>query len=316
MKTNIILSLVALGLVSTGVHGQQRYEKYGTSIEYRDDYGNIVRPTAKPAPASGDYVPGRIIVKFAEGALDSAWLASDQVAFDHRQLIKVPTLKEKATALGLGRMTRVVRSARPDLRTSQSRDGRTVQVPDFHNLMSVAVEEGTDIPALCDSLSLLEGIEYAEPDYLMRISSLSPNDNAYYTQEGLEQANDRDIDVERAWDFTTGSSSIRVGILDTGIDYDHPDLGGSFGTSGAKVVGGYDYYGSDGNPDDESPNSHGTRVASVVGALSNNIIGIAGIAGGDAAIGNQGVKLVALRVGNDQTISTSQSVNAIYDASS
>lgn len=56
---------------------------------------------------------------------------------------------------------------------------------------------------------------------------------------------------------------VRVGIIDSGIDYTHPDLGGCFG-SGCKVMGGYDFGNNDGDPKDET--GHGTRVASIVAA--------------------------------------------------
>lgn len=59
------------------------------------------------------------------------------------------------------------------------------------------------------------------------------------------------------------ADSIRVGIIDTGIDYTHPDLGGGFG-EGYKVVGGYDFVNMDNNPMDD--NEHGTHVAGIVAA--------------------------------------------------
>ncbi len=65
---------------------------------------------------------------------------------------------------------------------------------------------------------------------------------------------------------------ILVGIIDTGIDYLHPALGGGFGT-GFRVVGGYDFYNNDADPMDD--NSHGTHVAGIVGANSDSLQGVA-----------------------------------------
>src|SRR5262249_3270568 len=83
-----------------------------------------------------------------------------------------------------------------------------------------------------------------------------------------------------------------VAVIDSGIAWDHPNLGNGFG-AGARVVGGWDFTEeNDANPYDDGPaGSHGTHVAGVVGATPN--------AQGDGG-GGRGVDLVALRVFNDQ----------------
>jgi subtilisin family serine protease len=73
--------------------------------------------------------------------------------------------------------------------------------------------------------------------------------------------------AEQAWDVSTGSAQVVVGILDTGIDPSQPDLRG-------KLVAGYDYVNNDQDPSDD--NGHGTAVAGVVAASSDNGIGVAG----------------------------------------
>jgi thermitase len=73
--------------------------------------------------------------------------------------------------------------------------------------------------------------------------------------------------AEQAWDVSTGSSQMVVGILDTGVDPSQPDLRG-------KLVAGYDYVNNDQDPSDD--NGHGTAVAGVVAASSDNGIGVAG----------------------------------------
>lgn len=88
-------------------------------------------------------------------------------------------------------------------------------------------------------------------------------------------------------------------MIDNGVDYDNPDLGdGAFGTSGAKVRGGWDYLNNDADPDyTEDPYySHGTECAGIIGALRNNGQGVAGSAGGNGG-SNIGVELFALKVG-------------------
>ncbi len=91
-------------------------------------------------------------------------------------------------------------------------------------------------------------------------------------------------------------AGVTVAVIDTGIDYTQPSLGGGFG-SGYKVVGGYDFVDNDADPMDES--GHGTSVAGVIAAYKYTVNGVTyqGVA--------PGAKLVALRVGTETGISNS-----------
>jgi hypothetical protein len=74
------------------------------------------------------------------------------------------------------------------------------------------------------------------------------------------------VGAPTAWNaYGLTGAGIKVAILDTGVDYRHPDLGGCFGT-GCKVVGGYDFVNNDSDPMDDYPDSHGTHVAGIVAA--------------------------------------------------
>jgi subtilisin family serine protease len=133
----------------------------------------------------------------------------------------------------------------------------------------------------------------------------TPNDPLYSNQKSFEQSSNVDINAARAWDFSKGSYTVKACIVDSGIDYDHPELGnGAFG-SGAKVSGGYDYGNDDTDPDDKldvighNYFPHGTAVAGILGAVRNNAVGVAGLAGGDGGAGNIGVQLIALKTADD-----------------
>jgi subtilisin family serine protease len=108
-------------------------------------------------------------------------------------------------------------------------------------------------------------VEFAELDALVSPQQTGPND-PLFPSWFLEK-----IDAPNAWLTTTGSSNITIAILDTGVDTTHPDLA-------SKIVPGRNIY--DNNDDTRDVNGHGTPVAGVAGAASNNGIGVASVAWG------------------------------------
>jgi thermitase len=122
------------------------------------------------------------------------------------------------------------------------------------------------------ALARLDGIPdvaYAEQNGTYQ-AFLVPNDPFYSTYQYAPQL----TGCETAWDTTTGSGSIIIAILDTGINGQHEDF------DAGRVIAGYNYVGSTSiaqgvNSDD---NGHGTHVAGIVGAGGNNQKGIAGVA--------------------------------------
>ncbi|MBM3274510.1 MAG: S8 family serine peptidase [Candidatus Sericytochromatia bacterium] len=114
-------------------------------------------------------------------------------------------------------------------------------------------------------------------------ASNAPNDEFYFSQWGLKMAN-----IPNLWTTTRGREDLVVAVVDTGIDYTHPDLSN-------KVVLGPNYTFTkkwwqigkkDPGPIDD--NSHGTHCAGIIGSLANNNVGIAGVA--------PGVKVMAVKV--------------------
>jgi subtilisin family serine protease len=172
------------------------------------------------------------------------------------------------------------------------------------------------IQNIINSLESNPAIEYAEPNYIWRpieegsadFTSLdndisSPDDPYFNTQWGLKNTGSNepsaessgvagsDISALRAWTLNKGSKQIKVAVIDTGVDYNHPDLRDQMwvnerelnGTKGVDDDGnGYvdDIYGHDFSNDDGDPmdgHGHGTHCAGVIGAIHNNQTGIAGV---------------------------------------
>jgi subtilisin family serine protease len=138
-------------------------------------------------------------------------------------------------------------------------------------------------------------VAYAEPNYIVNLE-LAPNDPRYTELWGLNNAGQTggtagaDIDAERAWNVSTGSPAVVVAVIDTGIDYNHPDLFQNIWINQGEIpangvdddnngfiddVRGWDFVNDDNNPFDD--NGHGTHVSGTIGAVGNNGIGVAGV---------------------------------------
>ena len=130
-----------------------------------------------------------------------------------------------------------------------------------------------------------------------------------------------DVGCEEAWKLCTGDSSIIVGVMDEGVHWEHPDLRANIwenedeeyasaadndgnGYKGDRY--GYNFASDRGYISTTSTNDtgHGTHVAGTIAAVNNNGEGVCGIAGGDAANGKGGVKIMSLQIFDDNRAST------------
>jgi len=132
----------------------------------------------------------------------------------------------------------------------------------------------SDIQKIIGKLNSNTDVVYAEPNYIARICT-QPNDSLFVRQWDLNNTGqyfleDADIDAPEAWDMETGDTTVVLGVLDTGVDYLHPDLAQNM------LNDGYDFVNDDSDPMDD--NGHGTHVAGIIAAVGNNGIGIAGVA--------------------------------------
>jgi len=116
-----------------------------------------------------------------------------------------------------------------------------------------------------DILNNIDGVDYATPNYILQLDVV-PDDPYYGSQWALRGT--QGIQAEQAWDITTGSQNIRVGVIDTGIAT-HPDLD-------ANVTTGYDFFNNDTVTTDDV-DGHGTHIAGIIGAVGDNETGIAGV---------------------------------------
>lgn len=169
----------------------------------------------------------------------------------------------------------------------------------FAKLQLVRLKPGKSVTLAVQEYSRNPNVIYAEPDYIYSIDSITPNDTDYSKLWGLHNTgqtvnggvgtNDADIDAPQAWETTTGSDSVVVGILDSGVAWNHEDLAGNLWSNSDETANGSD---SDGNgkvddirgwdfvDNDNDPydlHSHGTHVAGTVAAVGNNSTGVVGV---------------------------------------
>lgn len=164
---------------------------------------------------------------------------------------------------------------------------------EFRNLgelQLVSLPDGMTAPAAIKRLRQQPEVLYAEPDYRVTPQAV-PDDPEFPSQWGLDSsAYAGDIDAPEAWDITTGSKDVVIAVIDSGIDYTHPDLADNLFHNIEECDGdgidddgnGYtdDCHGintREWNSDPWDDDSHGTAVAGVIGAVGNNSIGIAGV---------------------------------------
>ncbi|MEW6404711.1 MAG: S8 family peptidase [Chloroflexota bacterium] len=153
-----------------------------------------------------------------------------------------------------------------ELMQSLSQYGTVVQ-SDLNRIDFVLVNvPQSNYESAMQGLSAAPGVMLVEANGDLWLEDTIPTDPFFGDQYGLTA-----INAPQAWDYTTGSSSVTIAIVDSGVDLTHPDLA-------ANLLNGYDFVNSDGDPMDD--NGHGTHVAGITAAVTNNGVGVAGVAGG------------------------------------
>ena len=190
-------------------------------------------------------------------------------------------------------------------------------------LALVELDGSMDVDRALAALHKDPRVEYAEYNYRL-YATILPNDARFGELWGLHNTGqstgtpDADIDAELAWDTTTGSADIVVGVIDTGIDYNHEDLAANMWVNPGEIAGngvdddgnGYidDVHGINaitGTGDPMDDNDHGSHCAGTIGAVGGNGIGVAGV--------NWTVSLVGMKflsaAGSGNTADAIESVN-------
>ncbi|MFT4660549.1 MAG: hypothetical protein ACI9N1_000355 [Flavobacteriales bacterium] len=231
---------------------------------------------------------------------------------------------EKRVDLREATFIRIFKTLKSTHLTSISRLGEEIPIPDFYATFIIDFPDGTDLSGEISNMeSLFPTIKYAHRNYLATLSDV-PNDPLYENQTSLHNSNstiENDINIEPFWEEVTGKPYIKIGILDSGLDLKHEDFELDDQTSIA--VGGWDYITgaslSSLNAADQDAGGHGTRSAGIIGAVRNNELGIAGIAGGfpdgGSNLSNRGVSLYGLKLFPEAAFDLATQADAIVTSS-
>ena len=228
------------------------------------------------------------------------------------------------------KMRKVFHSLSTSDTISISRLGNEVRIPKFWSAFVVSWEDkdldGLDVLEAIEVLNNLQPyIEYAHLNYPIQFNTF-PNDALFKKGEqvGLYSTktfNNPSIFIDPAWDLTTGSDAVKVGVVDGGINWDHEDLidGTVPSFANSRVKGGKDYF-TGALPSSSTSfdvDGHGSAIAGIIGAVRNNDTGGAGIAGGNNG-NDKGVQLFALKSRGDdgKNAYISECVDAIREGAS
>jgi len=208
--------------------------------------------TSIPKSQPVRYMPGELIVKFRS---------------------REEVLKEGITTNWPSVNALLYRYKASDVRKifSMTVPPKTSDVPDLTRYYLISLPKETNLSVAAAEFEKNPNIEFVTLNYLATLCD-SPSDPYYKYQWPLNDAKKAKLRLPEAWDIATGSSDVVVAVVDTGFDVTHIDL------AGKRTAAGYDFAEDDFGVMDED--GHGTCVAGIIAAVTNNNEGVAGVSWG------------------------------------
>lgn len=219
----------------------------------------------------------------------------------------------------------------------------------YGKLNVLKISDKSSMTSILEELNNNPSIEYAEPNFIYTIDPVMnvrsmvkkvmespfaemnvalPNDPKFDQLWGLRNTGSNepkgsagvegnDVNALKAWEITQGSKDVVIAVIDTGVDYNHPDLAGNMWVNKGEIPGngidddgngfiddvyGYNFAKNSGDPMDG--NGHGTHCSGTIGALHDNGVGVAGVMAD--------VKIMAIKfLGDDGSGSLEQAIKSI-----
>jgi len=267
-----------------------------------DFTGNKSDQARNPRNDLINFVPNEVLIKFKD--------AVPVAAGARMKAAGVNSVDKVLQAHGITSLEKLFPTAQKPqkARMMKSPQGKDITIPSLDKIYRVSVPIAatnntapTNIFQLIEELKALPEVEYAEPNYIYSIDNMQPvgpvltaedvaklqtnkqksattafipNDPLYGQQWYIPA-----VKADSVWQQTQGDSTQVIAILDTGVDWNHPDLKNKIWINPnpdiTNDIRGWDFVNNDNDPMDD--NCHGTHVAGIAAAETNNGIGIAGV---------------------------------------
>lgn len=327
-SVSAILFLIVSLMVAVGLSGRkQDIRKRAADISVSPTPASFITKKSHPLlindympdqkmiyPADSDYAPRQIIVKFSQPVSPRTKtgisLNADGGAFTYSDLDPQslpPVLSAINQKYGISRIEKIFKgTSLPTTQLSIIRqkfsgeitsgqrtiDENALLSNDLSRTYKIQIANSDNLDGILNQIAGDPGVEQAEPNFLL-FTAYTPNDPMYSQQwpHPKTQAN-------LAWDITKGNPSVKIAIVDTGVDVNHEDLKANIGDctngcgaglgydfvdiitqdyvdSGYSLVTGEDYTVPDNMPSDF--NGHGTHCAGIAAGVGNNNLGISGV---------------------------------------
>jgi parallel beta-helix repeat protein len=325
-KTIIFSVLFTLSLIFS------QYSICQDAAAPQKDPPDLLYPFKQRSPDSTkpEYVPGELIVKFKSYVPEDDMSVSsykeerDEYLSEQLTSDSIEALKEKYGVKEVDKLfneSKFIKLEQEETEISKALDSAfpgfeeafqegtytslsKISKVDLSSIHKFKLSEDADVLAAAREFSQDPSVEYAEPNYISYSSETIPNEYSDRADLALNQWGLDKIAAPEAWDYETGSPQVVIAIIDTGVDWDHPDLEANIWLNQQDIpdngidddengyiddVRGWDFVDisdpswADPNEDyqtrDNDPmdfHGHGTHVSGIAAAVANNATGIAG----------------------------------------
>ena len=244
----------------------------------------VPEETGKEEAAHSPFLPGIVSVQFNE---ETAALVELSLRGGDAIATRAPQLGGVLEGMGIKSIRRVF----PDAGEYEPRTRRE----GLHRFYYIEFDDQVPATRAAGDLAEIPGVVTVSPQLPVRMRGF--NDPYFSSQWHFVNSRykDADINVQKVWDeFTVGKNTVIVSVVDEGVYMQHEDLAANLIPCLEDGSGSFNF--NNNTPTVVPTQGHGTHVAGIISAVSNNGVGVAGIAGGNAAAGIPGVKVMSCQI--------------------